>query len=346
MGKRIAILGTGAIGSSVGSELTRAGEDVCLIDQWPAHVEAMKAKGLHIQMVDGDLKIPVRALHLCEVATLKHQFDIVLLTCKSPDSQWLAQFIKPHLKSDGVLVSLQNSLNDEWIAPIIGYERDVAAVIELAAELWEPGVVKRHTSPAKTWFALGEMHGRVTPRVQELARILAPVARTEVKPNIWGGKWSKLSVNSMSMAVSGILRISDWEISQMPDLLELCMRLGRECLQVGAANGYQMEPIIGMSAEDMLGASDEALKKTLLTLFSHIGQKSINAMLQDLIKGRTTEIRHMNGLVAAKGRAAGVPTPLNDEIVRMVEQIEAGERPLGRANLEHLESLVQAKRNA
>ena len=341
MGKKIAVLGTGAIGSSVGSELTRAGEDVWLIDQWPAHVEAMKSKGLLIKMVDGDLQIDVRALHLCEVCELKQKFDIVLLTCKSPDSPWLAQFIKPYLASDGVLVSLQNSFNDEWVAPIIGYERDVAAVIELAAELWEPGIVKRHTSPARTWFALGEMHGRVTPRVEELVKILGAAARTEVKTNIWGGKWSKLSVNSMSMAVSAILNISDWEISQKPDLLELCMRLGRECLKVGAASGYQMEPIIGMTAEEMMGASDEALKKTLLTLFSHIGQKSINAMLQDLTKGRPSEIHHLNGLVAAKGRAAGVPTPLNDEIVRIVEEIEAGKIGFGRENLERLEGLVR-----
>jgi len=115
VGKKIAVLGTGAIGSSVGSDLTRAGEDVWLIDQWPAHVEAMKSKGLHIQMVDGDLHVQVRALHLCEVCSLKHKFDVVFLTCKSPDSIWLTQFIKPYLASDGVLVSLQNSLNDEWL---------------------------------------------------------------------------------------------------------------------------------------------------------------------------------------------------------------------------------------
>ena len=346
MGKKIAVLGTGAIGSSVGSELTRAGEDVWLIDQWPAHVEAMKSKGLLIKMVDGDLQIAVRALHLCEVCELKQKFDIVLLTCKSPDSIWLAQFIKPYLASDGVLVSLQNSLNDEWIAPVIGYERDVAAVIELAAELWEPEIVKRHTSPARTWFALGETHGRVTPRVQELVKILGATARAEVKPNIWGGKWSKLTVNSMSQAVSGILKISDWEIAQKPDLLQLCILLGRECLDVGFSQGYQIEPIFGMTAEEMRGSTDETLKKTMLTLFSHIGQTSINSFLQDLIKGRPTEVHHMNGLVAAKGRAAGIPTPLNDEIVRIVERIEAGQLSIGRENLDLLEGLVQAATKA
>ena len=104
-----------------------------------------------------------------------------------------------------------------------------------------------------------------------------------------------------------------------------------------------MDPIIGMTAEDMLEAGDDALKKTLLTLFSHIGQKSINALLQDLIRGRPTEVHHLNGLVAAKGRAAGIPTPLNDEIVRIVEDIEAGRLGFGRENQERLEALVQAR---
>ena len=71
MGKRIAVLGTGAIGSSVGADLTRAGHDVWLIDQWPEHVEVMRSKGLHVTMPEGDLDIKVRALHLCEVASVR-----------------------------------------------------------------------------------------------------------------------------------------------------------------------------------------------------------------------------------------------------------------------------------
>lgn len=345
MGKRIAVLGTGAIGSSVGADLTRAGEDVHLVDQWPAHVEAMKARGLRVNMAEGDVHVDVRALHLCEVCTLTQPFDLVFLACKSPDSHWLAEFIEPHLAPDGVLVSLQNSLNDEWVAPIVGYERDVACVVELAAELWDPGVVKRHTSPAHTWFGPGELHGRVTPRVQEIARILGAAGRTELKPNVWGAKWSKLTVNCMSQAVSGILRISDWEISQSPALLELSMRIGRECLRVGTALGYQMEPIFGMTAEELMGASDEGLKRMLLTLFSHIGRKSINSFLQDLIKRRPTEVHHMNGLVAEKGRRAGVPAPMNEGITRIVDEIERGRLEIGQHNLERLERLAQEHRS-
>ena len=254
MAKRIAVLGTGAIGSSVGADITRAGHDVCLIDQWPEHVEVMKSKGLHVTMPEGDLDIKVRALHLCEVASLKKPFDIVFLTAKSPDSIWMTEFIKPHLSPTGVLVSLQNSLNDEWIAPIIGYQRDVPSVVELAAQMLGPGNVKRRTGPTKAWFALGEMHWPGDPARAGTGKILGAAGKTEVTSNIWGAKWSKLIVNTMSHAVAAILRGTDWDVAENPRLFELGIALGRECLDVGLALGYRIEPVFGLSAEDMAGA--------------------------------------------------------------------------------------------
>ncbi|MCC6780017.1 MAG: 2-dehydropantoate 2-reductase [Hyphomicrobiales bacterium] len=342
MHKRIAVLGAGAIGCSVGADMTRAGHDVRLIDQWPEHVEAMRNAELRVDMPEGHLGIKVSALHLCDVASLKKPFDIVFLTSKSRDSVWLAHLIRPHLAPNGVLVSLQNSLNDEWIAPIIGYQRDVASVVELAAQMLGPGHVKRRTGPTKAWFALGELHGRVTPRVQELAAILGVAGKTEVTSNLWGAKWAKLIVNTMSHAVAAILRGTDSDVAENPKLLELGTALGRECLDVGSALGYRVEPIFGLTAQDMMGAPDAMLQRILITLCTHIG-KHTNSFLQDMAKDRPSEVLYMNGLVAAKGREAGVPTPLNDEITRIVEQIESGEMTFGPEHLPRLESLVSSK---
>lgn len=339
MSKRIAVLGAGAIGASVGADMTRAGHDVHLIDQWPEHVEAMRSAGLAVSMPEGDITVAVKALHLCELAPLRTPFDVVFLACKSADSLWLTQLIEPHLAPAGVLVSLQNSLNDEWIAPVIGWRRDVASVVELAAQIVGPGKVRRRTGPSKAWFALGELHGRLTPRVRELAAILGAAGRTEVTCNIWGAKWSKLIVNTMSHAIAAILRGTDADVAENPRLLALGTALGRECLEVGLALGYQVEPIFGLSAEDMRGAPDDVLRRILLTLCSHIGRHT-NSFLQDMLKGRPSELPYMNGLVAAKGREAGIPTPLNDEITRLVELIERGEMSFGPEHLPLLESLA------
>ena len=166
MGKKMAVLGAGAIGSSVGADLTKAGCDVTVIDQWPAHVEAMRANGLHVRMKDEELRIPVQALHLCDLASANLEFDIVFLAAKSNDHRWMTEFIKPYLKDDGVLVGLQNGMNDDSIASIVGRERTVGCVVELQAELFTPGQIQRNTTRKGTWFAVGELDGSSTPRVQ------------------------------------------------------------------------------------------------------------------------------------------------------------------------------------
>jgi 2-dehydropantoate 2-reductase len=340
MDRHMAILSTGAIGSSIGADLTKAGHNVLLIDQWPAHVEAMKTSGLHISMPDKELHTQVRASHLCDMCTVKEQFDIVLLTAKSYDTHWMVHFIEPYLKRDGVLVSIQNSLNDEWIAPIIGYERDIASVIELSAKLFEPGRVKRNTSHTKTWFALGELHGRVTPRLQELAEILRDSGTVEISTNIWGAKWTKLVVNSMFMSLCGILGILDWEINQNPKLLKLGIELGKEAMKVGTTLGYQLEPIFGMKAEDFLGSTDEVLEKNLRTLLSNVGKESLNCILQDHLKGRRSEVEYLNGLMVKKGLEAKVPTPLNEAVNSLTNQIEQGMMKPDLSNLTILEKLM------
>jgi len=324
MDKKIAVLGTGAIGSSVGADFTKAGYDVVLIDQWGAHVEAMKSKGLHIKMPDEELHVRVRAFHLCELCSTQPQFDIVFLAAKSYDTLWLTQFIKPYLKEDGVLVSLQNSMNDEWIPPIIGYQRDMGSVLELSGEVFEPGLVKRNTNQKKTWFALGELHGRITPRLKEVAEILGHAGRVDMTTNIWGAKMSKLVVNSMISCFSPVFGLRSSELIRRPELVEISMKVGRESLEVGTTLGYNMEPIFGMSAEDLKGSPDDVLKKSLLTLVSNTGREARSMIFQDILKKRRTEIDYISGLIVRKGREAGVPTPFNETVTSVIKEIELG----------------------
>ena len=143
MTKKIAVLGVGAIGSSIGADLTQAGHDVTLIDQWPAHVKAMKTNGLHVQFKTSQFQVPVKALNLCDMAAANLMFDIVFLAAKSNDTRWLAEFIRPYVKQDGVVVGTQNGMNDDAIAAIIGRERVIGCVVELQAELFTPGQIQR-----------------------------------------------------------------------------------------------------------------------------------------------------------------------------------------------------------
>ena len=95
MDKKIAILGSGANGTAIGVDLIRAGLDVTLIDQWPAHVEALRANGAVINLPDETITQAVDAHHLCDVATFTSPFDVVLMLFKAYDTAWAARLIEP-----------------------------------------------------------------------------------------------------------------------------------------------------------------------------------------------------------------------------------------------------------
>lgn len=343
MGKKIAVLGAGAIGSSVGADLTEAGHDVVLIDQWPAHVEAMKANGLRVLMSDQELHTSVRAYHVCEVSTLNEPFDIVLLAAKGYDTRWMAELIKPYLKSDGMLVGLQNGMNDEEIVSIVGLPRTVGCVVELSAEVFTPGLVQRNTARKSTWFAFGELHGRVTPRLRELEQIMSCSARISITTNIWGAKWAKLVNSSMILSVFGMLGLQSWEATDIPDVFKLCIKVGRETMTVGNALGYTIEPIFGFTAEEFAGSTDEIIEKLLRAVLGHLGpnaRKARGVVLQDYLKGRPSEVNFLTGVVVKKGKEANVPTPANDAVRHINQQIRLGVLKPERSNLALVEKML------
>ncbi len=336
MQKKIAVLGAGAIGASIGADLTHAGYDVTIIDQWPAHVEAMKADGLRVMMADEDVYTHVRACHICDVSTLNEAFDIVLLGAKSYDTRWMVELIKPRLKTDGFVVGMQNGMNDDDIASIVGVTRVIGCVVELSAEIFTPGVVQRNTARSGTWFAFGELHGRMTARLRELETIMRHATKVSLTTNIHGAKWTKLINSSMILAPFGMLGMQSWQATAIPEVVKLCIRLGRETLNVGTANGYTIEPIFGLTAEEFAVSTDEILEKLLKTILGHLGKntkKARGVVLQDFVKGRLTETDYLSGLVVRKGREAGVPTPANAAVVEICRRIQRGQLTPDASNL-------------
>jgi 2-dehydropantoate 2-reductase len=338
--RKIAVLGAGAIGSSVSADLTRAGYDITVIDQWPAQVETLRSAGLHIQMADGDVRVPIRAMHLCDLASSNLEFDIVLLAVKSYDCRWLAEFIRPYLKTDGVLVGVMNGMNDDALAAIVGRNRTVGCVVELSAEIFTPGLVQRNTTHKGTWFSVGELDGYFTERVKEIQSIMSHVGRCDVTNNIYGAKWTKLIANSMTMGPHGLLGLRNGEAAVLPGMADIAVALGRESLAVGAASGYRIEPIFGLRADEFAGSSDENLVTARNTLMHHVGGRSRTAPIHDHIKGRRSEMEFITGLVSRKGRELGIPTPFNDAVRELDRRINAGEIPMDPSNFEHLKKAV------
>ncbi len=338
MNKKIAVLGCGAIGSSVSADLTQAGYDITVIDQWPAQVETIRTRGLEVTLPDGVIKTTLNALHLCDLSSAQLMFDLVFMCVKSNDHRWLAEFIKPHLKPDGVLVALQNGFNETSLATIIGKERLIGCVVELSAEIFNPGFVKRNTTHKTTWFSVGEHDGFLTPRVKEIQSILNHVGVCEITATIQSAKWTKLIANSMTMGPFGLLGLGNAEAAHLPGMFELSVALGKESAAVGAAMGLRMEPIFGLRADEFAGTIEENIVTAMKTLLSHVS-RGRTAPIHDHLKGRVSEMAFISGLVARQGKALGIDTPCNAAVAEIDRQINSGEIKMGRANFDLLKQL-------
>jgi 2-dehydropantoate 2-reductase len=340
--ENIAVLGAGAIGSTIGAYLTRAGRDIALIDLWPAHVDAMQRNGLKVTAQDAEFTVKVKAMHLADVCTLRRPFDAVVLALKSYDSVWAAKFIEPYLAPAGVLVSAQNGINEDWLAPVLGYTRIIGCVVTIGAGLYEPGHVTRTSAPTRPSFAVGELNGMVTSRIHELVTLLTPAGPAHATANLWGERWAKLTVNSMANAMAGITGLASAALRQEPAAFPICLQIACEALTVAQTLGVHVEPVGGIPAQAYLdagrGVGREALHSQWMETGRNLGTGR-PSLLQDVMKGRRTEVEYLNGYVVRKGREVGLSTPMNEAVVTVTKRIEAGELTQGPANLQPLTTL-------
>ena len=337
---RIAIMGAGAVGSYIGAFLSRDGRDVTLIDMWGAHVDAMSANGLRASGTQGDFTVPVKAVHMTACTETAEPFDIVFLTVKSYDTEWATHFIKRFLSPTGVVVSAQNCMNDQLIASIVGYQREIGCVMSgITVALWEPGHVNRGGEPGRgrghDVFRVGELHGRTTPRVQAIAYMLGTIDGARVTDNIWGERWSKLTSNASSNPVTAMTGLGSSGAAAHPGARWIQVHIAKEAVRVGQALGYEIESIMGMPAAKWADADRGDVFEELDALFEAKagGRDWKSSMAQDVAKGRRSEIDAMNGLIVEQGLAADVPTPVNSAIVDVMRRIDAGSLAPSPSNL-------------
>ena len=340
MGYKIAVMGTGAVGAYAGAHMARAGEDITFIDPWPQNVEAMKANGLkvtHLRDVE-PWSTPVKALHLTQLqqAAKEKPFDIAFVCMKSYDTEWATTMIAQYLAPNGFVVSLQNCMNEETIAGVVGWGKVLGCIASsITVDLFEPGHVKRAAGKSGTQhtvFRAGEVHGRITERLQEVTRLVALSDSALATTNIWGERWSKLVTNAMANGMSASTGLVSKQILTNDALRRFGSRLGSEAIRVGQALGYQLEEvhhidpeIIAKAGEGDAAATKEYDDHRLAEVAKSGGGEHRPSMGQDMVKGRRTEIEFLNGLIVRKGEEIGLPTPANAALVDIVKRVEKGE---------------------
>jgi len=340
MGLKIAIMGTGAVGAYAGAHMAQAGEDVTFIDPWPENVETMKAKGLkvsHLRDVP-EWSTPVKALHLTELqqAAKEQPFDIAFVCMKSYDTEWVTTMIAQYLAPGGFVVSLQNCMNEETIAGVVGWGKVVGCIASsITVDLCEPGHVKRAAGKSgtkHTVFRTGEVHGRITERVQQVQRLVALSDSALVTSNLWGERWSKLVTNGMGNGLSACTGLISKDILRDDTLRRFGAKLGSEAIRVGQALGYELEEIHHIDPEVIAraGEGDAAATRAydehrLEEVNKAGGGEHRPSMGQDMVKGRRTEIEFLNGFITRKGEEIGIPTPANAALTDIVKRVERGD---------------------
>jgi 2-dehydropantoate 2-reductase len=340
MTKRIAIVGAGALGGYVGGTLAHLGHDITLIDPWPQHVEAIRSRGLELDGLTPEEKFTARPkiLHLMEVQSLiRTPVDVAMVAVKSYDTLWATALIAPYLSERGFVVSLQNCLNEETIAGVVGWGRVVGAIASMiSVDLYEAGRIRKTAAKGgdkHTVFRIGEPHGAISPRIEELVAWFRGIDSAKATTNLWGERWSKLVQNSMGNGVTAATGLTTGDCLRNPAIRRFQIALAGEGIRVGQALGYQLEKIRGAVPELYVRAADgdsQALSELEALIVPKAGSNpradiQRPSMAQDILKGRRTEIDAMNGYIARKGADVGVPAPSHKTLAEIVTRIERGE---------------------
>ncbi len=305
----VAVVGAGAVGSFFGAMLARAGHRVTLIGR-AAHVQAIERDGLRLEMAGRVESIRMAASE--DLAALRGA-DLVLFSVKSTDTQTVASQIAPHLDPGALVVSLQNGVEN---APTIARHVSqivVPAVVYVATAMPAPGCVQHH---GRGDLVIGALRAEAAPdeattqRLQDLADFFAAAhVPVRISDDVTAELWSKLMVNCAYNAISGLAQASYAQLAALPSIRALQQAVVREVVALADAEGVQLP----------LQPALEAMERIAVAM-----PAQLSSTAQDMARSKPSEIDHLNGFVARRGRELGIPTPVNETLHALVKLVEAG----------------------
>ena len=331
---RTAIYGAGSLGTILGAYISKAGEPIELINRNKAHVEALNSVGAKV----------TGTVDFCQKVTaytpdqMSGTYDIIFLMTKQQNNKEVVAMLKNYLAPDGVLVTFQNGLPEVQIASILGEEHVLGCTVAWGATLQSPGVCELTSEPDALSFSLGsisKVRNRHFAKVKELLEMMGTV---DVEENFIGTRWSKLLINAAFSGMSAVLGCTFGEAAGPKESRRIVQALIKECIDVCATGGIRIEPVQGKDIVKLLDYRS-GLKKAIsffiipIAISKHAKLKA--SMLQDIEKGKLTEVDAINGAVSEYGRKVGCPTPMNDKVVEIIHLIEEGKMKPCFDNLRH-----------
>lgn len=320
---RAAIVGAGSLGTVIGALISRAGKRIDLIDTYQDHVAALNREGATITGAI-ELNVPVTAYTPDQMTG---HYDLVFLLTKQTANVDTLTMLMPHLHAESIVCTLQNGIPEHAVAERVGVERTIGGAVGFGATWLSPGV-SALTSTYETLknfaFEIGEIDGVDRPRLTTVQSYLACVGTTEIRPNLMGIRFTKVLMNATFSGMSAALGCTFGEVLRDPKAMTCLAFVADECIKVAKAHDIQLVPMQGenLARFELDGPADIPSKMPLYRKIwgGHVALKA--SMLQDLEKGRDTEIDYINGVICRLGRERSVPTPFNDKIVELVTRAQ------------------------
>ena len=333
---RVAIYGAGSLGTILGAFISKAGVPIELINRNKAHVEALQAKGAQV-VGTMNFNQPVVAYTPDQMSG---EYDILFLMTKQQHNAEVVQMLKGFLASDGVLVTFQNGLPEMQIADVLGEDRVLGCTVAWGATMQSPGVCELTSEPDALSFSLGAVSEKKSKHFAKVKELLEKMGTVDVEENFLGTRWSKLLINAAFSGMSAVLGCTFGEAAGPKPSRRIVQKLIKECIDVCQVGGIRIEPVQGKDIVKLLNYTN-ALKRAFsffiipIAIRKHAKLKA--SMLQDLEKGKPTEVDAINGAVSEYGRKVGFPTPANDKVVEIIHRIERGELKPCFDNLKYFE---------
>lgn len=301
---KIVIVGTGGVGGYYGGLLAKQGHEVTFLARGE-HLRAILQNGLQVQSMHGDFVIqPARAT---DDAAQAGPADLVLFCTKTYATEQAARQVRPLIRDDTTVMSLQNGIDAaERIGDIVVREHMIGGATWISSAIEAPGVIRQVSQFRRV--VLGELDGRITPRVQAIHRAFQETGVTaEISENILKVLWTKFVFISAASSLGSLTRLAIGEYRAVPETRELMIRLMKEVEALARAQKIDLDEDVIQKSLDFIDAAAPTIKAS---------------MQLDIAAGRRSEIEAMIGVIGRKGRELGIPTPVADFVYASLLPIE------------------------
>ena len=290
------------MGCLFGPKLAEAGNQVILVDHDPKTVSTIRKNGVRIKKgkMQRRVLVPIRK----SLGNLR-RCDLILVMVKAYSTRPLARELRGKIGSQSTILTLQNGLgNADVLARLLGNRVLAGSTTEASLRLG-PGEIK-HTGKGTT--LVGELDGSTSRRVVNVVRALEGAGfASHVTGEVQKVVWSKAVLNSAINPVTALTRLRNGQVNRIGELRELMLGLLQEGVKIGKAEGVKL------NLAHLSGTLSMVLRST--------GQ-NLSSMLQDVMNGRKTEVRELNGMIVKLGRSHEIDAPLNSQILGLVLGLE------------------------